>query len=322
MDDEHGPETMDYERISVMLCEDMKVFRDDFFETQQNHFKHIEWCQDIHLLIPRLRALNRSGNLPDLLLLDLFSRKAGVPDDGKFREARDEIDRDVKGICNLLIETGEKARQILAPQGVKYLNDIRSEFPEYRLPILLYSRLGPYLLEPEEAATVDRCNAEFLLKWLDPDEQCRRIYRFHEKWRSREHPIALEISRKLSTLPPPLADAVAAHLKAGKFKAAVTDGCDAVTKLLQKVCRSPGDGGRLAQDARLFLMQGGRRRRGEEDWEFKSRVSAVCNLYGGAYVLCRSEVLHNTYIPEEWSRADEALSIYGLIWSNVQELIG
>ena len=310
---------MGEERISVLLCEDMEVFSQRFLDEQSAYFE-ISVCADIHLLPQRLHAMHKAGRLPDVLLLDLFSRRYDVPNDREFARLRAEVDRDVEEICQLLTHTGEKARKLLNAHGISYLRLIRKEFPEYQLPILLYSRLGPYILHPEEAAAVDEYNSEFLLKWLDPDEQRKKIYRFYNKWRSSTHPIALEISRKLSTLPQPLVDAVAEHLEKGKFKSVVMEGCLGVTKRLQEVCKSSEDGGRLASDARAFLLKHGRRRDGEDDGQFNSRVRAVCDLYKGVYVILRNKIFHDTYTQEEWRYADACLSVYSLIWIGLDDL--
>ena len=218
------------------------------------------------------------------------------------------------------VSTDEKARKVLDARGIDLLRDLRLEFPEYRLPILLYSRLGPYLLHPREAAIVDRCNCEFLLKWLPPAEQRSRINRFYRKWRSARRPIALEISRKLSTLPPSIADAVADHLKAGKFKSAVTDGCHAVTQRIREICGSSRDGSALAYRAQDFLLLNGRRKAEENENQFASRVRAVCDLYKGTYVILRNKILHDHYTPDEWLYADACLSMYSLIWIGLDDL--
>lgn len=307
-------------KLSVLLCEDMDEFSSTFVQQQGRYFD-VDICNDVHCLRGYLRDLDKNGRLPDLVLLDLFSRRDDVLDDEKFRTKRHEVDTDVREICDLLKNTGENARTILSAHGIDYLKDIRKDFPEYKLPILLYSRLGPYILQPEEAAAVDEYNSEFLLKWIGHDEQRKKIERFFYKWCSQHHPIALEISRKLSTLPRSLAEAVAIPLKTGQFEAAIRQGFIRLNKFLQDSLNCTRDGKSLFNHMKQELPKRGRRRAGEENEQFYSRANAVCNLYYSIFVLKRNYFAHNSK-EEDWCEADMCLSAYNLIWREVEELIG
>lgn len=305
-------------KLSVLLCEDMKDYADRFYEKQHSYF-HVTRCDDVHSLIDDLRECERNDSLPDVLLLDLFSRRDDVEEDERFREKRQKIDADVKLICEKLRSTGKDAREILSAHGIDILKDIRKEFPEHKLPILLYSRLGPYILQPEEAADVDEYNAEFLLKWLDHDEQRKKIRRFFDKWRSQDRPIPLEISRKLSTLPAALATAVDTLLKTRKFEAAAKEGLLELDQFLKAKLKCARDGGELANHMRTVLKQG-RRRNGEKPHEFEGRVDALADMYKGIYKVKRNFFAHNKS-DDAWREVDICLSVYNLIWREVEEIM-
>lgn len=307
---------MDKAKLSILLCDDMEEFSSDFEEQQKKYFD-VDVCQDIHELCSRLRILDKKDKLPDVLLLDLFAKRANILEDDNFYTKRREVDADVKDICAMLQSTGEKAREVLYPHGIDYLKIIRNEYPEYKLPILLYSRLGPYILHPEEAAAVDKYNSEFLLKWLDPDEQRKKIERFFSKWRSQDQPTALEIARKLSTLPAPLAAAVAELLKSGNFEDAIRRGFLELTDFLQKTFGCKYDGKRLSRHMKVQLLE---RYQYHKEEHFKERIEATCWLYHNIYVLRRSPVSHRLR-GEAWREVDMCLSSCNLIWREIEELI-
>lgn len=225
----------------VLLCEDMDRFSKAFEEAQGKYFD-VKVCPDVHKILDRLNYLKKTGRTPDLVLLDLFSKKDEVEHNDNFIKNREEVDSEVETIREMLDDDSMNARKILAPHGIYYLKCIRETFPYYELPIILYSRLGPYILNPDESAAVDDGNAEFLFKWMPQEEQRKKIKRFLNKWRSQDRLLDLEISRKLSTLPDDLALAVADDLRAGKFRDVVLHGFGVLQRYLQDKTGSVAEG--------------------------------------------------------------------------------
>ena len=306
------------EKLSVLLCEDMVQYAKKF-EREESKYFNVTLCDDIRSILDKLRDLDNNGKLPDLLLLDLFFRRGDIADDEGFQHKRQDIDADVKAICALIDDTGKKARDILGAYGIEYLKKIREDYPAYKLPILLYSRLGPYILTSAESSDADTCNAEFLLKCLDYNEQHLKIERFYSKWRAQGDPIQVEISRKLSTLPPYLSKTVAPHLRMGQFSSAIREGAIALNHFLKAKFKFRRDGGELRKHMKQELRDYGRRRAGEEDREFANRVDAVCNMYYAIYVLVRNVYMHHTKT-NRWCDADMCLSSYSLVWREIEEL--
>lgn len=306
-------------KLSILLCEDMDEYVQSFIDKQEKYF-HVEVCKDIHYLPQFLREREQQEGFPDLLLLDLFSIRSDIQPDDVFTEKRKEIDGDVETIRQLIIETSKKARQILKPHGLHYLRIIRKRYPDYVLPVLLYSRLGPYILNSDEASVVEEFDADFLLKLMDHAEQRKKIERFHAKWRSPLNPVPLEIARKLATLPTRLAASVGDLLKAGKYRAAVLDGLAETTRYIHGRLRCTGESSYLRDAMVNTLLVVAHPEEGEDRYQLRCRITSVADLYLSLYRLKRNRFVHEgKELP--WLEADITISGLNMLWREIDRLL-
>jgi hypothetical protein len=301
----------------------MDEYVTSFKLTQQKYFD-IDVCNDIHALPQVLREKDQQGALPDVLLLDLFSIKDGLESDEYFLRKRAIIDEEVEAIRKLIIETSHKAREILRPYGIQYLELVRKTYPEYKLPILLWSRLGPFILDSDEAAIVEKYDADSLLKLLDRSQQRRKIERFFCKWRSPDIPVPLEIARKLSTFPAPLSRSVRKMLEHGRFRDAVLAGFREVTGHIHNKLRCSGESVPLRDELVTALLMSCSPHPEEDRDRFRHRVLAIGDLYLSLYRLKRCKFTHEfgtgqkSEIP--WYEADMSLAGINMLWREIDEI--
>jgi hypothetical protein len=311
-------------KLSILLCEDMDEYVDSFRRSQQRYFD-IDVCQDIHMLPQVLRDKERQGALPDLVLLDLFSIKEGTELDELFLKKRAAIDEEVEAVRELIIEISQRAREILKPYGLSYLKLVRKMYPDYTLPMLMWSRLGPFILKADEAAIVEEYDADFLLKLLDEGEQREKIERFFCKWRSPDAPVPLEIARKLSTFPDRLSRSVRRLLEKGEYRDAVLKGFREVTNHIHTRLGCRGESTFLREQMVNAILMSRPPISGEDRELFRHRVVAVGDLYLSLYRIKRCRFAHESVEqPQEeipWLEADMSLAGINMLWREVDNLI-
>lgn len=161
---------------SILYCEDQENARQDFIKRHGNDFE-INTISDIQDLIFHLKKLKK---LPDLLLLDLFHPR-GIPNQ---EEVGILIDQKLQEITEKISDVKKYVDQAWDPIGIEALQEIRQHYPAHKLPVLIYTRIGLFLLEDDKVRALENLDADWLIKdkeRISPTTESIRIRRYIKK---------------------------------------------------------------------------------------------------------------------------------------------
>jgi CheY-like chemotaxis protein len=150
-------------KYSILLCEDQAEFATEL-QQQLSPYYEIEYCNALPELINRLAEKGANNTLPDILLLDLYWKKSEAISD----DARETVSQAAKDFWDKYLEDLKaQVNTALAPHALMYLSLIREKYGPQSLPIMVYTRAGPYILEEYQIEQVYANNATFLIKYYD-----------------------------------------------------------------------------------------------------------------------------------------------------------
>lgn len=163
---------------SILYCDDQEGALKNFI-TRHNDFE-VDTISDIQELIPRLDNMKK---LPDLLLLDLYHPRNKMDIDYQDKVGK-LIDPMLKEITEKINEVKKCVDKAWVPSGISTIQNIRRHYPAYKLPIMIYTRIGLFFLEDDQVLTLENLGTEWLIK--DPERisfmtESNRIYRYIEK---------------------------------------------------------------------------------------------------------------------------------------------
>jgi CheY-like chemotaxis protein len=140
-------------RKRILICDDQQKFIDAFKDAHKDHYK-IEEETDIRKLAERIE-----GNVPDLILLDLYHPKDDKKD---FVQRLEEAEEQLEKLDEQIETTKKAVKDAWDSLGIKALKHIREKYGE--IPIVIFSQTGPILLDDEEIQSVITNDGYFMLK--------------------------------------------------------------------------------------------------------------------------------------------------------------
>ena len=143
-------------KLHILYCDDQQRFLDAFAQRHADEFE-VETLSDVSGVVRRLRESKR---LPDLLLLDLY-HPLDVAD---FESGRVAAEAKLQELRSKIAEVKPSVDRVWAPVATHVLDEIRTEFPSHKLPILIYTQRGLLLLDDGDLRAIETSDADWLLK--------------------------------------------------------------------------------------------------------------------------------------------------------------
>lgn len=147
------------ERLHVLYCDDQARFREAFVKRHQQNFE-VEPVESIAQLRSRLR---NAQLLPDVVLLDLYHPR----ETADFEAARNTAEQKLAELTMKIDEVRQAVDEAWSPTGLSVLEEIRRHYPPEKLPIMIYTQRGLFLLDDDQMRRVEELDADWLLKDTD-----------------------------------------------------------------------------------------------------------------------------------------------------------
>jgi len=145
------------DRRRVLICDDQDRFIEQFKKNHSDYYD-ITPVRDIRQVLDQLHEMS---SLPDIVLLDLYHP---ITEDEGFEERRQAAEAELKKL-NVQIDSTKRAVDATwCPLGLDILADIRKDFSPQRLPVVIYSQRGLFLLDDKQVRSVEQHNGHWLLK--------------------------------------------------------------------------------------------------------------------------------------------------------------
>ncbi len=145
------------EKKRVLICDDQDRFIEQF-RKQHADFYDITAVRDIRQVLDKLHGMSP---LPDIVLLDLYHP---ISEDEGFEKRRQAAEAELEKLNEQIDRTKRAVDATWHPLGLDILKDIRSEYTARRLPVVIYSQRGLFLLDDEQVRLVEEYNGHWLLK--------------------------------------------------------------------------------------------------------------------------------------------------------------
>lgn len=168
---------------SILYCEDQENFRTDFIRRHENDFE-VDTIPNVQDCIIHLKSLKK---LPDLLLLDLYHPKDIINQEEVASLAAQQLQELTKKIR----EVKKFVDEAWEPIGIEALYEIRRHYPAHKLPVLIYTQRGLFLLEDDKLRALEKLDADWLIKdkeRITPTTESIRIRRYIEKCKASRRP--------------------------------------------------------------------------------------------------------------------------------------
>lgn len=145
-------------RKRILICDDQERFIEQFKANHQTHYD-ITQVSNIGAVISQIHDMKP---LPDLVLLDLYHPREGKSP--TFHERQQKAEEELAKLNDQIYKTKEAVDKTWCPQGLKVLEDIRREYSARRLPVVIYSQRGLFLLDDDQVRAVEECDGHWLIK--------------------------------------------------------------------------------------------------------------------------------------------------------------
>ncbi|MFC1583713.1 hypothetical protein ACFL4U_03410, partial [Candidatus Neomarinimicrobiota bacterium] len=140
----------------ILYCDDQERFLEDFIRRHDSDFE-IDTTTDITNVF---QLLKEKKTRPDLVVLDLYhprdinaQSELAASANEKLQELSEKIS-EVKGFVD----------EAWSPDGIDILREIRERYPVHKVPVLIYTQRGLFLLEDSQLKAIEQLDCEWLLK--------------------------------------------------------------------------------------------------------------------------------------------------------------
>jgi CheY-like chemotaxis protein len=145
------------DRKRILICDDQDRFIEQFKQHHGDYYDIIP-LRDIRQVIDKLHEMR---HLPDLVLLDLYHP---ISEDEGFDQRQEAAEMELTRLNEQIERTKRAVDETWRPLGLDILRDIRREYNAQRLPVVIYSQRGLFLLDDEQVRSVEEHNGHWLLK--------------------------------------------------------------------------------------------------------------------------------------------------------------
>ncbi|MHB8125194.1 MAG: PleD family two-component system response regulator [Desulfitobacteriaceae bacterium] len=142
-------------RKTILICDDQDKFIKTFRDNHSQYYD-ISELLDIRLLMDRIK-----NNIPDLILLDLYHPKDDKLD---FEKRRLNAELELSNLDEQIKKTKDAVDATWEPLGLEVLKDIRKKYNSRKLPVVMYSQRGLFLMDDAQVRTVEENEGHWMLK--------------------------------------------------------------------------------------------------------------------------------------------------------------
>jgi CheY-like chemotaxis protein len=148
-------------KLRVLYCDDDPRFIEAFRDRHNANFcvEHLTDIGSVYRDITR----RSDAELPDVLLLDLYHPVA-LRDTAEGLAIRERAKERLDALSAMIREVREDVDRAWSPSAIDVLEELRQDYPEYKLPVMIYTQRGLLLLDDDELRRIGKANAEWLLK--------------------------------------------------------------------------------------------------------------------------------------------------------------
>jgi hypothetical protein len=172
-------------KYTILICDDSKEERKRFYERQydyfniygvikrKEHFIEVDPVDSVEKLHQLIRKLKNKKRLPDIILLDLFYKRA-IPN---VDEREEQFVKELLEFKQKFKEIKTKVNDYLIPSGVELLKTVRSidQISPEELPICVYTDKNFNFLLSEDFNKIYKLDPSFIHKDRDFEEPNSRI---------------------------------------------------------------------------------------------------------------------------------------------------
>ncbi len=151
------------EKLKVLYCDDDARYIDAFRARHADNFD-VEVQSSISGVYRDISG-RRDRELPDVLLLDLYHPTSQVTADALV--TREAAKAKLEALSAMIREVREHVDRAWTPSAISVLEELRAEYPEYKLPVMIYTQRGLLMLTDAEIRRIEDADADWLLK--DPE---------------------------------------------------------------------------------------------------------------------------------------------------------
>jgi CheY-like chemotaxis protein len=148
-------------KLRVLYCDDNPRFIEEFRKRHNDNFR-IEHLTDIGSVYGEISRRN-DAELPDVLLLDLYhplAQQNTVEGLAVSERAKQRLD----ALSAMIREVREDVDRAWSPSAIDVLEELRQDYPEHKLPVMIYTQRGLLMLGDNELRRIGKADAEWLLK--------------------------------------------------------------------------------------------------------------------------------------------------------------
>lgn len=144
-------------RKRILLCDDQDKFIKQFKANHSDYYDIVP-VRDIRCVLDKIQDMTP---LPDIVLLDLYHP---ISEDEGFEQRREAAENELAKLKEQIRQTKQAVDVTWCPLGLDILRDIRKKYSARRLPVVIYSQRGLFLLDDEQVRSVEELNGHWLIK--------------------------------------------------------------------------------------------------------------------------------------------------------------
>ncbi len=139
----------------ILICDDQKRFIDNFKKNHSGYYDIMDEMETRRLL-DKIKKYK-----PDLLLLDLYYPK---DDNDDFEDRRQKAEAELAKLSEQIENTKKAVSATWEPRGIDILKEIRNKYDSKKLPVIIYTQRGLFLLDDKEVRSVTQNKGHWMLK--------------------------------------------------------------------------------------------------------------------------------------------------------------